>query len=203
MPPRFASSDLSPFHRRLCDGDRTASDEIAEILLPPLFERISRQFSRVDEHLRYQAIVDALLDYCAQPQQFDAGRGLPLTSFLLLAARRNLLNLLRGEERRRARQEHSAQMQAGMGVELDPVVGNLLQQEENAQLHQREGVLMNLLQDPKDRQILALRLEGERRTEAFAAILGISHLPAEDQRREVKRAKDRIDKVIRRNGGRP
>jgi hypothetical protein len=62
--------------------------------------------------------------------------------------------------------------------------------------------MMRLLQDPTDRQILALRLRGERRTAAFAAILNISHLPLEMQRREVKRAKDRIDKVIRRRGGR-
>jgi hypothetical protein len=88
-------------------------------------------------------------------------------------------------------------------VELDPVAGNLLQQEEGAQLHQQEEGLMNLLQDPKDRQILALRLEGERRTAVFAEILGVSHLPMEVQRREVKRAKDRIDKILRRKGGRP
>jgi RNA polymerase sigma-70 factor (ECF subfamily) len=62
---------------------------------------------------------------------------------------------------------------------------------------------MSLLQDPTDRQILALRLQGERRTEAFAELLGISHLPIGVQRREVKRAKDRIDKILRRKGGRP
>lgn len=62
---------------------------------------------------------------------------------------------------------------------------------------------MERLSDPRDQQILALRLQGERRTEAFAEILGISHLPIEAQRREVKRIKDRIDKILRRHGGRP
>jgi hypothetical protein len=61
---------------------------------------------------------------------------------------------------------------------------------------------MDLLQDSKDRQILSLRLQGERRTEVFAAVLGISNLPIEVQRREVKRTKDRIDKILRRQGGR-
>ena len=61
---------------------------------------------------------------------------------------------------------------------------------------------MQRLLDPRDRQILALRLQGERRTEAFAEILGLSYLPIEAQRREVKRAKDRIDKILRRHGGR-
>jgi DNA-directed RNA polymerase specialized sigma24 family protein len=203
MPPRFESSQLLAFHRRLCDGDRTASDELAELLLDPLAERISRQFPRADEHLHYQAVADALLDYCARPQQFDEGRGVPLASFLLMTCRRNMLNLLRGETRRRTHEGQAAQMSAPSIVELDPVAGNLLQQEENAQRHQQEEDLMNLLQDPKDQQILALRLEGERRTAAFAAILGVSHLPIEAQRRAVKRAKDRIDKILRRKGSHP
>jgi len=169
MPPRFESSQLLALHRRLCNGDRTASEEVAELLLDPLVERISRQFPRADEHWHCQAVADALLDYCARPQQFDEGQ--------------------------------AAQMSATSIVELDPVAGNLLQQEESAQLHQQEEDCMNLLQDPQDQQILALRLRGERRTVAFAAILGISHLPIEFQRREVKRAKDRIDKLLRRKGG--
>ena len=202
MPPRFESSQLLALHRRLCDGDRTASDELAELLLDPLVERISRQFPRADEHWHCQAVADALLDYCARPHQFDEGRGVPLAPFLLMTCRRNMLNLLRGEARRRTREGQAAQMSATSSVELDPVAGNLLQQEESAQLHQQEEDCMNLLQDPQDQQILALRLRGERRTVAFAAILGISHLPIEAQRREVKRAKDRIDKILRRKGGR-
>ena len=203
MPPRLESPQLLAIHRRLCDGDRTASDELAELLLDPLVERIARQFPRADEHAHSQAVADALLDYCARPHQFDEGRGVPLAPFLLMTCRRNMLNLLRGEARRRTREGQAAQMFATSIVELDPVAGNLLQQEEGAQLHQQEEGLMNLLQDPKDRQILALRLEGERRTAVFAEILGVSHLPMEVQRREVKRAKDRIDKILRRKGGRP
>jgi DNA-directed RNA polymerase specialized sigma24 family protein len=201
MPPRFESSQLLVLHRRLCDGDRTASDELAALLLDPLVERISRQFPRADEHWHFQAVADALLDYCARPHHFDERRGVPLAPFLLMTCRRNMLNLLRGEARRRTRKGQAAQLSATSSVELDPVAGNLIQQEESAQLHQQEEDYMNLLQDPQDQQILALRLRGERSTVAFAAILGISHLPIEVQRREVKRAKDRIDKILRRKGG--
>jgi hypothetical protein len=100
-------------------------------------------------------------------------------------------------------EEEAGNLYAISAVELDPVVGNLLQKEENEQRHQLEEEMMRLLQDPKDRQILALRLQGERRTEAFAEILGILHLSIEAQRRGVKRAKDRIDKTLRRHGGHP
>jgi hypothetical protein len=141
--------------------------------------------------------------YCSRPHQFDERRGLALDRFLQLASRRNIANILRSHARRQAREEEAARVYASAAVELDPVVGNLLYQEEHARLHQQEEELLNLLQDPKDRQILPLRLQGERRTEAFAAILGVSHLPIEAQRREVKRAKDRIDKILRRQRGRP
>jgi DNA-directed RNA polymerase specialized sigma24 family protein len=151
----------------------------------------------------YEAVTEAFLDYCAQPHRFDVGRRVPLHLFLLMASRRNMLNLLRNEGRRRAHEGEAGQLYAKSAVELDPVVGNLLQKEESEQLHQQEEEFMSLLQGPKDRQILALRLRGERSTKAFAEILGISHLPADVQRREVKRAKDRIDKILRRKGGRP
>jgi hypothetical protein len=203
MPPRLDSSQLLGLHRRLCDGDRTASEELAELILDTLMEGISRQFPRSDEAMRYEAVTKAFLYYCAQPHQFNAARNVPLHLFLLMASKYDMLNLLRGEARRKVHEEEAGHLYAISAVELDPVVGNLLQKEENEQRHHLEEEMMSLLQDPKDRQILALRLQGERRTEAFAEILGISHLPIEGQRREVKRTKDRIDKILRRHGGRP
>jgi hypothetical protein len=110
-------------------------------------------------------------------------------------------NSVRGEKRRKAREEKAGQDYVESSVELDPVVGNLLQQEEKVQHQRQRAELMSTLQNSKDRQLLALRLQGERRTEVFAEILEISHLPIKDQRRVVKQAKDRIDKILRRHTG--
>jgi RNA polymerase sigma-70 factor, ECF subfamily len=203
MPPRFAPSQLLALHRRLCDGDRTASDELAELVLKSLVGQIARRYPRTDEQIIWDGVSAAFLDYCSRPHQFDERRAVPLDRFLRTASWRNVANILRSNVRRRTHEEDAARAHASAAVELDPVAGNLLQQEENTQLHQREEDLISLLQDPTDRQILALRLQGERRTEAFAELLGISHLPIGVQRREVKRAKDRIDKILRRKGGRP
>jgi RNA polymerase sigma-70 factor, ECF subfamily len=202
MPPHLDSSQLPGLHRRLCDGDRTASEELAGLILEPLVDAISRRFPHTDEQTVWDGVVDALLDYCARPHQFDEGRGVPLDRFLSMASWHNVANLLRGETRRRAREE-AAKSDTQSAVELDPTAGNILQQEETRELQRRQEDVMQRLSDPRDRQILALRLQGERRTDAFAEILGISHLPIEAQRREVKRAKDRIDKILRRHGGRP
>jgi RNA polymerase sigma-70 factor (ECF subfamily) len=202
MPPRLDSSRLLGLHRRLCAGDRTASEELAELILDPLVDAISCRFPYIDEQTIWDGVVDALLDYCARPHQFDEGRKVPLDRFLRMASRRNVMNLLRGEARRRAREE-TAHSNVSAAVELDPAAGNILQQEETRELQRQQEGMMKRLSDPRDQQILALRLQGERRTEAFADILGISHLPIEAQRRGVKRAKDRIDKILRRHGDRP
>ena len=201
MPPHLDSSQLLGLHRRLCDGDRTASEELAELILEPLVDAVSRRLPHHDEQTIWDGVVDALLDYCARPHQFDEARRVPLDRFLRMASQHNVMNLLRGEARRRTREE-TAHSNVSAAVELDPTAGNILQQEEARGLQRRQEGMMQRLSDPRDRQILALRLQGERRTEAFAEILGISYLPIEAQRREVKRTKDRIDKILRRHGGR-
>jgi RNA polymerase sigma-70 factor (ECF subfamily) len=200
MPPSFDSSQLLDFHRRLCEGDRTASEELAELLLGPLIEALSHRFPDTDEQTIWDGVVDAFLDYAARPCQFNVGRGVPLDGFLRMASRRNVTNALRGEARRRVRQATAAADYLAV-VELDPTAENLLQQEEARRLQRQQEDWMKHLRDLKDQQIWAMRLRGERRTEAFAEVLGISHLPIEAQRREVKRVKDRIDKVLRRHGG--
>ena len=47
---------------------------------------------------------------------------------------------------------------------------------------------------------LMLVIEGERKTEVFARVLGWTHLAPGDQRREVKRFKDRMNKRLERSG---
>jgi len=201
MPGGDDSAQLLELHRRLLTGDRTASEEVVRLLHASLTQEISTQFSHTDQHIIWDGVIDAMLDYCARPQQFDAERGISLKRFLRLAARRNVMNILRGEQRRKVREEAAGHAWAASSVELDPAAGNLLQKEESKQRQRQQTALTNALQNPNDQQLLALRLQGVRRTEAFAAVLGIAHLPMETQRREVKRAKDRIDKMLRRRTG--
>lgn len=201
MPQSHDPTQLLALHRRLLAGDRIASEEVIGLVLLSLIQEVSSKFRQTDEQIIWNGVSDAVLDYCARPQQFDESRSVPLDRFLQKAAWRNVANSLRGENRQKAREEKAGQEYVASVVELDPVVGNLLQQEENVRRHQQQTKLMNTFQNPKDQQIMVLRLEGERRTEAFAKILGISHQPMDVQRREVKRAKDRIDKILRRHTG--
>jgi DNA-directed RNA polymerase specialized sigma24 family protein len=201
MPGGDGAAQLLELHRRLRTGDRTASEAVVRLLHTALTQDISAQVPHTDQHIIWDGVIDAVLDYCARPQQFDAERGVPLERFLRLTSRRNVLNMLRGEQRRKAREEAAGHAWAASGVELDPAAGNLLQKEESMQQQRQQTALTKALQNPNDQQLLALRLQGVWRTEAFAEILGITHLPIEIQRREVKRAKDRIDKTLRRRTG--
>lgn len=201
MPGGEDSAQLLTLHRRLLAGDRTASEEVVGLLHASLTQEVSSQFPHTDPHIIWDGVIDALLDYCARPQQFDADRGIPLESFLRLAARRNVMNMLRSAQRRKTREEAVGHAWAASSVELDPAAGNLLRKEESMRQQRQRAALASTLQNSNDQQLLALRLQGVRRTEAFAELLGITHLPIATQRREVKRAKDRIDKMLRRRTG--
>jgi hypothetical protein len=140
-----------------------------------------------------------LLEYCTGPKKFDPSRGVPLDRFLALAAWRNVANSVRGEKRRKLRELKALTAVPDEElVELDVTAGNMLQDQEKDRQHQA-AQLLRMVGNPVDKKILKLRLAGERRTEEFARIMNISYLPKESQRREVKRAKDRIDKFLQRS----
>src|SRR5262249_6624457 len=168
------------------------SRELCQVLLEPLVQRVARCFQRgTDEHHIQTAVADALLAYAADPSCFDPEQGVPLDRFLQMAAQRNVLNLLRGDARRRAREQKVAASRPERSVELDPVAGNIFQ-EELARWQQEHERLLAMLDDPVDREILKLRLAGVRDTAAYARVVEVTHLPQAEQRRHVQRAKDRL-----------
>jgi hypothetical protein len=191
---------LLSLHERLLFGDRTASEEVAGRLLSSLVAEVSRKFPATDRGLVCDGVTDAILDYCMRPAQFDRKRGVPLARFLQMASWRNVANLVRGEKRRKVWEERATADPQTPGVELDPAAGKV-KQEEDGRREKQKVEMFNSLTDPTDRRILELRFSGERSTEVFAKVLGISGLPLNIQRRKVKQAKDRIEKVLRRRGG--
>ncbi|HYG82141.1 MAG TPA: hypothetical protein VD861_17205, partial [Pyrinomonadaceae bacterium] len=64
------------------------------------------------------------------------------------------------------------------------------------------GRLRRVFTNPMDLRVLALMIEGERETEAFAETLGVTERPPEEQRKLVKQVKDRINKTLDRKFGR-
>ena len=197
---------IRSLHDRLLAGDREGVEEAVRLFRRPFLARLTGRprFRQTDPQMVEDAVLDALLEYAEKPAQFDPSSGRVLEAHLTLAAERNLLNLLRSEGRRHRREREAAAREAPgnrAAVELQSPAGNLLQEETATELQRNRDEALALLTDPRDRRVYELRLEGEFRTTAFAAVLGIRHLPKDDQRREVKRVKDRIEKVLRRGIG--
>jgi hypothetical protein len=79
---------------------------------------------------------------------------------------------------------------------MDPLAAYILWEDEQV----RQECLAWLVSQfaPTDQRIIAAMLAEEDNTPTCAAILGIAHLPPEEQSEQVERAKDRIRHRLRR-----
>lgn len=148
--------------------------------------------SEFDEDLYYQAAMKALEDLNNRPHRFDPRRS-SLRSYLRMAARRDLYNLVGKEMRRRTSPLDVAKGQCSGNSIEDQVIGKLdaqtIRSMVRKSLSQREWLVFKLME------------KGERRTAVYARALGIECLPREEQARRVKREKDRIRKRLKRKLG--
>ncbi len=205
VPAEPAHEWQEHIHRRVLAHDPTAFAELCEAALPHLVAFLSEAFPQQDVHLRETIAIDLLLGYQSKPQQYDAGR-LSLFAYLRMAARYDMLNAL---DRQRRDESRLVDLD-GRSVELGLSDRNT-EQDDAFEEWLREhtewpfGEIVRALRaglSATDEQVLMLMLSGERRSAAYAEAIGIAHLDEAAQRREVKRAKDRILKKLRRLGQR-
>jgi hypothetical protein len=192
-----ASSDRAAerlLHQRLLAGDPVAPADFAERYLTALSGWLRRRFPTFDPHLLESAAADALFRLAREPGRYDPGRG-GLFAYLRMDARGDVLNAHQAEQRRVQR------VVALESVELRPEWRNLRQEERFDRAEEDDAAFLEQLHrqvDSADQAALGLWLEGERRSEPFAAALGLTGLTLDEQRREVKRWKDRMGKRLRR-----
>lgn len=190
-------------HRRLLERDPTATAELAQAVYPGLVRRLSREFeAQKDWMLPHDAATEAFMAYVKKPDRFDpTKRSLP--GYLLMAARRDLLNMIASERRR------GSKVIAVGDVELGARAGNEIMKPmkpaaddpvDRAISEEARRAIEELFDDPKDRDLMQLVVDGERSTRRFAEVLGVGDRPAAEQRRLVKRHKDRIKKRLQRFG---
>jgi RNA polymerase sigma factor (sigma-70 family) len=140
---------------------------------------------------------DALISYLKRPTLFDPKKG-RLLGFLVMAAERDLRNSL-AKAKRRDKKETASE-----DVEVLSSGGNEEAEEEALaawlDAQDMRQAIDELFDNPADRALVELILDGERSTEAFSEILGLQGLSVEKQRVEVKLHKDRIKKKLQRYG---
>lgn len=182
-------------HARLLAGDPTASSDLCTVYLPYLVRYLRRHFPETDESLIVDAVHQTLIDLIQRPTIFDPIRA-GLQGFLQMSARRDLLNEI-----------DRATRYGGRTVSIETLA------EAGTQIPDREDPFAALLEEPgpdpiptqvhvslspTERAVFDLMAEGERRTEMYARALGLLDLPPPEQRRAVKRVKDRITKRLER-----
>ena len=190
-------------HRRLLEGDPTAPSDLAEQVLQPLLTRMRRRHPELAyDTLLDDAVVDAVLSYAERPGQFDPGKS-PLLAYLSMSAKGDILNAL-ARRTKRERREVALQvvedspdarkrlLENGHLASADDIVIGRFESERLAQHIQAAA------RSPHDRVVLELLVDGERSTARFAAVLGVDHLEATEQKRIVKQVKDRLKKRLER-----
>jgi len=171
-------------------GDRIVS------LLGTRYPGVARQ----DDAQLYDAVNQAFFGYHRNPGTFDPEKN-TLQRFLEIAAERDLKNILEKE----ARQGKKKNLPDD--VELEEKFWNSIvkeQVEPESQMIAKEtiGLLDSELavhfESAEDRIMAAMIIAGERETSAYAAVMQINELTKAEQMEHVKRAKDRIKRVLER-----
>lgn len=95
---------LSALHHRLSRGDDSARNAVAEYLMVHVPRIVLATTLKRDLTVINDAVEDAVMDYLAHPCGFVPGKS-ALLSFIVSAARRNVLDENRKESRRRTRED--------------------------------------------------------------------------------------------------
>lgn len=148
-----------------------------------------------------EAVNEAFWGYFKNPGTFEPHKG-TLKRFLEVAAERDLINLLQKENR------HNGKIALPEDVELEEKLWNSITEDtqpaDEGLIRQEimeliDNELNNYFPTASDTLVAKMILQGVRETVAFAEVLQIGELGPEEQRKEVKKIKDRIIKVIERN----
>lgn len=200
-PPTKLRQLGEDLHARLLEGTSlTVTSEVAETFLTPLANSLRKEFYTLsDHHLIDTAVEDALIAYFGYPLKFDPSRA-SLFTYLRQLAKSRLLNLL-AREKKLSAPEKVVELEAVesvyemTGCDPDDPEDALAQRESDDATWRK---LREILTDPIDLELVKLMMEGVRETDRYAALLGLSSLPAEDRAGQVKRHKDRLKKTIQR-----
>jgi len=184
---------LDQIHARILAGDVTASSDLFRLvhgaLTATLRKRVGTLISWEDAG---DAATDAIVEYAKAPHKFDASRS-GLFGYLLLIARGDALNV--------ARDDGNARKNLTRIVELSVADGNALEEAPDVKVDANRILRdhhTELIREDGDEAVLRLYLQGEKETAAYADALGLSSIPAVEQKKLVKVRKDRIEQRLKR-----
>jgi RNA polymerase sigma-70 factor (ECF subfamily) len=193
MPTAELATRLNEIHDRLIGGSRTASRDLFLTALGPIKGYLLKTHAALGEDDAHDVATDAILAYLQAPARFHP-RKASLWTYLCMTAGSDAVDWIRKRSRQRAGLEN-----AKRDVELRVAEANDTTDMEHSiealQILRAHGE--RLATNEPERRVLALLLESEKSTEAFADALGLD--PREPQTVTlVKQAKDRLLLRLRR-----
>jgi RNA polymerase sigma-70 factor (ECF subfamily) len=205
MNPELTDPYL-PIHQRLLERDPLAPSDLADAILDQVLVRVRKIFPELaHETILDDSVADAVLGYAERPHKFDPSR-LSLLSYLTMSARGDVLNALDARKRRRRREvslevvEESPAARKRLSDHANTVAAADETVVEQAEIVRISAHIKEAIRSPMDGRVIHLLIDGERRTEVFADVLGVRDLDPAAQRRTVKQYKDRIKKRLERLG---
>jgi DNA-directed RNA polymerase specialized sigma24 family protein len=194
-------------HGRLLAGDPAATSDLATAYLDSLAAWLIANNPRAHPHDCQTAAADALLSVMKNPASYKPELR-SLLGYLRMAATGDLRNLLKSASR------HAWRSLSFEAVELSGEAGKLIQEDSDPAdiVAHREGETPSVIGLPalpealqvgltqKEQLVRQLMWRGERSTAVYAEVLQIADRPVDEQRREVKRMKDRLKKRLQRAG---
>ncbi len=199
----LSAEDALHLYRRLLARDPVGPADFAVAFLKPLIAWLQTTHAGIDPMACEEAADEAIVSFLNNLTAYDPER-LAVEAFLRMAAQRDLQNLLRKERRHQQNRsplkvvEQASDDGKYLGRDDDPSLP--LQIEEARQRQAPPDALWQQLTDV-ERRFWEQMEQGEWRTPVFAVILGVTHLSAAEQQREVKRVKDRLKKRRERSEG--
>lgn len=186
--PPSPRDDPAQLHSRLLAGQPGALECLDTVFLQALPKRLASAFPRAPWDLTVDAVMEACLEYGANPAKFDPSRHSSILDFMYLIARRNLVDCLRAESTRRNRELRYAREQTVV-LAPDPDSGR-------SDIDVWAAVSTVTI-DSRERRAVELWLDGAG-NDRVAEALGVGHLRAGERQREVKRFRDRLLKRLSR-----
>jgi DNA-directed RNA polymerase specialized sigma24 family protein len=197
MMIKYSKESQTAWHTRLCEGDVTAFSELCIVAIPYLADALRHHHSIKDSQLWHDIVIDTLIRYKDNPSKYNADES-ALLSYLYRDAEGDFLNFLKKENRRPAVIPLPAE-------DLEWLVAQDEEDEEDDLFAtyrelDLEALFQRLGLNPRDEDLLRLMLNGRHDSAAYADILQITFLPIEEQRRTIKRHKDRLRQWLKTNG---
>ena len=191
--PRFPDREAeNGLHGRVVSGDATASVDVFQEYVDALAATVARDLGCAEDDA-HDAAIDAVYAYLDDPVRYQAERG-RLATFLSNIAKKRAIDSLRSQSSGAEREKKFAQ-----AIELSTPAPNA-QMEDEVEARRIWEMIEATVTEERDRDALQLILAGERSTATLAGALGLSVLPDLDRRREVKRNRDRLLKILERLG---